>query len=39
MQGSTLRTIASYLNENGFVTSRGGSFSATQVSNIKKMYS
>lgn len=38
MEGASLRKIASYLNENGFKTSRGGTFSAIQVSNLKKLY-
>lgn len=38
MEGASLRKVASYLNENGFKTSRGGTFSAIQVSNLKKLY-
>lgn len=38
MEGKTLREVAKYLNDNGFKTSRGGTFSAVQVSNLKKLY-
>lgn len=38
MEGKSLRAIASYLNSNGFKTSRGNLFSAAQVSNLKKLY-
>lgn len=38
MQGKTLREVATFLNNNGFVTARGGQFSAMQVSNLIKLY-
>jgi len=38
MRGKSLREVAAFLNENGFVTSRGGQFSAAQVSKLKKLY-
>jgi DNA invertase Pin-like site-specific DNA recombinase len=39
MQGESLRKVASFLNENGFMTSTGKTFSPVQVSNLKKLYS
>jgi len=39
MEGKSLRAIATYLNNNGFKTSRGKDFSASQVSNLRKLYS
>jgi len=38
MKGESLRKVAAFLNENGFVTARGGQFSAMQVSNLQKLY-
>jgi len=38
MQGESLRRVAEYLNENGFLTSTGKTFTAVQVSNLKKLY-
>lgn len=38
MQGETLRGVASFLNDNGFLTSTGKQFAPTSVSNLKKLY-
>jgi len=38
MQGDSLRVVASFLNNNGFKTSTGKTFSPTTVSNLKKLY-
>jgi DNA invertase Pin-like site-specific DNA recombinase len=38
MSGDSLRAVAGFLNGNGFKTSTGKLFSATSVSNLKKLY-
>ena len=38
MEGVSLRGVASFLNDNGFLTSTGKQFAPTSVSNLKKLY-
>ena len=38
MKGETLKTIATFLNDNGFKTSTGKEFTPMAVSNLKKLY-
>lgn len=38
MQGESLRRVASFLNDNGFLTSTGKQFAPASVSNLKKLY-